>query len=127
MMAQLSKKKTLRDMETVCVISTGLLALYFIFKVNILLFVAFGLLLAGLLSHLFARLITKLWYKLAEMLGYISSRILMTVVYYLVLFPLAMLYRLFNKDPLSLKKRPGQSLFNEREHVYTAKDFEHPW
>ncbi len=126
-MSKLSKKKTLRDMETVCVISTGLIALYLIFKINVLLPVAFGLLLAGLFSGLFARLLTILWYKLSEMLGYISSRILFTVVYFIILFPLAMLYRLFNKNPLSLKNKPGKSLFIERNYVYNAEDFENPW
>ncbi len=120
-------KKSVKDVETIAIISAGLIIFYFIFDVQPLLPVALGVLIAGLISGLFARLVTKLWYKLAALLGFISSRILLTVVYFVVLFPLALLYRLFNKDPLKLKKDSSCSLFLERNHDFTAEELENPW
>ncbi len=126
-MAEQAKKKTVKDIETIGVISAGFIVLYFVFKFNLFLYIALSLLVLGLASALFAKLLTKSWYKLAELLGFISSRILLSGVYFLILFPLAMLYRLFNKDPLLLKKNTDSSLYSERNHVYTAEELENPW
>ena len=69
------------------------------------------------------------WHKLAELLGYINSRILLTLIFFIFLVPVAFLSRIFSGNPLLLKKRPNadDSYFESRNHEYTSEDFENVW
>ena len=46
----------------------------------------------------------KIWMKFAEGLGWINSRIILTVVFYVLIMPMGLLMRLFGGDPM--KKKP---------------------
>lgn len=43
------------------------------------------------------------WMKFAEVLGYVNSRILLSVVYVLLIVPMGLLMRIIKKDPLQQK------------------------
>ena len=49
------------------------------------------------------------WMKFAEALGWVMTRVLLTVFYYLFLTPIALLMRLFGKRPLDLAWRDGRA------------------
>lgn len=110
-------------------ISTGFLALYFLFgRQEWLLYVALGVGALTLLLPALARWVSFGWFKLAEGLGYINSRILLSLVFFAFLFPIALLYRLSNRNPLALRHgRRATSLFTERNHTYSAKDLDNIW
>ena len=57
-----------------------------------------GLLLPGLLIP-----VEWLWMKLAGILGYVMTRLILTVTFYLVITPIGLLRQLFGNDPLNLK------------------------
>lgn len=66
-----------------------------------------------------------IWMQLAQLLGYINSRIFLSILFFLLLTPLALLRRLFqrkNKSPELLK-----SFFTERNHIFMKEDMEAPW
>jgi hypothetical protein len=44
-----------------------------------------------------------LWMKLAAALGYIMTRLILIIVYYLVVTSIGLLRQLFSKDPLEIK------------------------
>jgi hypothetical protein len=67
-----------------------------------------------------------LWYKLAELLSRIMNPLILGLLYYIFITPIALLFRLFGNDPLALKEQRG-SLFDHREHTYSKKDLENPW
>ena len=54
---------------------------------------------------------SAVWWKFAMVLGYINARILLTVIFALVLTPIALAWRIVGRDPLSRKRRawPGWS------------------
>ncbi len=60
------------------------------------------------------------WMRLAEGLGWINTRILLVVIFYLVVTPLGLLMRLFKRDPLDMARRdsywtePSASSYGER-------------
>ena len=54
------------------------------------------------------------------------STIIMTIVYYLILVPIAAIYKLSNKKMLDLKN-PGASMWQERNHNYQKEDLENVW
>lgn len=49
----------------------------------------------------------KYWMKMALALGFISSHVILALVYYLVLTPMGLLMRLLGKNPLVLRPDKG--------------------
>lgn len=66
------------------------------------------------------------WYKIAEILSRIVNPIVLGLLYFLFITPIALLFRLFGNDPLSLKNNRG-SIFDFHEKTFKKKDLEHPW
>jgi hypothetical protein len=113
--------------KTILVIVTGLLAIGWIFDVPVLEKIALVIGVISILIPPAARAIEWIWMKLALGLGWINSRILLSLIYFVFLMPLAWLSRLFTKDPLALKKEKRSTLFVTRDHLYTGKDLENIW
>lgn len=113
--------------ETALVIVSGLLVFWFIYEIKILLYIALVIGLIGAFVPSVSKLINWAWYKLAEGMGWIMSKVILSVVFFIFLFPIALLSRIFGKrDPLNLK-RPSDSTWVERNHGYTGKDLENMW
>ena len=114
------------------VISTAFLVLYLygILKhgesKEVFIYLACGIGLSGIIIKPLGRLIAWAWYKLAELLSLVMSKVIMTAVYVLILVPIASLYKLTNKDKLRLK-RNNKSRWIIREHKYTADDLKNIW
>jgi len=114
--------------ETVLVIVTGLIAVYFLTGRT-------GFLTAGLIVGLLGTFSTFIrakihwaWMKLAEVMGSIMSPLILGIVFFVFLFPLAILSRVFRKkDELNLKGGNTDSFFVERNHEYGPKDIVNPW
>ena len=66
------------------------------------------------------------WFKLGHVLGWINTRILLSIIFYLFLFPISILYRLTNKNSLQRKNVKG-SIFENRDHLYKKEDLENIW
>jgi len=109
--------------ETILAISGGLVVFYLIYKVTILLFIALGFIAVGLLSSFLSSKIAWLWSGFSKILGYVSSRIILSIVYFIVLTPLALLRK------ISGRKKPVSNFSNFliREHVFSKSDFEKPF
>lgn len=113
--------------KTILVIVTGLLVIAWIFDLPLLGKIAVVI---GAISIFFpaaARGIEWVWFKIALGLGWVNSRILLSVIYFVFLLPIAWLSRLFTKDPLALRKNKRATLFVTRDHQYTGKDLEDIW
>jgi len=110
-------------------ISTGLLVLYvFVFPNRYLLYTGTAVGVITLVWPGLAQWISWGWYKLAEGLGYVNSRILLTIVFFGLLLPVALLYRFFNRNVFALRSgRTDKSLYHERNHRYAASDLENVW
>ncbi len=118
--------------EALLVISTAFLVIYLygIFKhgesKEVFIYLACGTGLIGIFIRPLGKLIARGWYKLAELLSYVMSKVIMAAVYIFVLVPVATLYRLTKKDKLRLRKGPETKWIN-REHQYTADDLKNIW
>ena len=111
------------------VIVTGLVVIYFIFKARYpwLLYAAAVIGILSIAIPSVGNLIVKGWYKLAEIMGAINGRILLSIIFFFILFPIAVLSRMGRKNPLGLKSDNKDSAFTERNHLYTAKDLAQVW
>ena len=79
---------------------------------------------ACIFSGFVERWLVLLWLKLAEGIGWFTSKILLSLIFYIFLMPMALLKRLFTGDSLQLKKKQGPSMFETRNHTYRKKDLE---
>jgi Saxitoxin biosynthesis operon protein SxtJ len=109
------------------VIVTGLVVLYFTFKSPYFLYAAGIIGVLCIAIPVVGDFIVKIWYKIAEGLGWVNSRILLSIVFYLFLWPIATLYKLTAKNPMQLKRSSEKSVYYERNHQYNQKDLEQIW
>lgn len=82
--------------------------------------------LAHVLSPTLGSYIVKGWNMVGFVLGWINTRILLSLVFYIVVFPISLIYRMTNKNSLQ-RKRVSGSIFRTRNHSYTKKDLENIW
>jgi len=75
------------------------------------------------------RPIAVVWSGLSDLLGKIVSKILLAIIFFGVVTPIAVLRRLFGKDSLKLRAfKTGQgSVMLERNHVFVSTDLEKPY
>lgn len=128
-----TRKPQFEPIKTVLTITVGFLMVYLVIwkrtgvQHEWLLYVAEFVGLAGFLSGFVADKINWLWTKLTWVLSMIVPNILMSLVFYLVLFPFALFSRLIGKkDPLQLKDSTD-SVFRTSEKQFDRKSFENPW
>ena len=118
--------------EALLVLSTAFLVLYLFGFIRhgeakeVFLYLACGIGLTGIFIRPLGKLIARGWYKLADLLSIVMSKLLMTVVFLFILVPVATLYRLTKKDKLQLK-RSSKTKWIAREHQYTADDLKNIW
>jgi hypothetical protein len=113
--------------KTVLTISVGFLIVFAATQMKWALTTAIVVGLAGVFSEFLAAKIEWLWMQLATVLSKIVPNILLSVVFYVFLFPIALLSRLFgSKDPLVLKN-PEKTVFKEHNKEFTKASFEVPW
>ena len=104
----------------------GLLVLHLWLRQTIWLYVAIGITISGALSPMLARWISLTWRKLTRLLGMVNSQVLLTLVYFLILTPLAGLHRLRRRDPLFLKHH-ADSYFQVLDQRFEGQDLEEMW
>ena len=75
------------------------------------------------------RPLAVLWFGLSHLLSRVMSRVILTVLFFLIVTPIALIRRLMGADALQLKKwKQGQgSVFVVREGVIQGKDMETPY
>lgn len=86
--------------------------------------VGFILLCGGLLAPSALRVPNRLWWRFAGVLGWINSRILLTLFFFLVLTPTGLLMRLFGRSPLRTV-RPDTNWSGYDDRRRDAKHYEH--
>lgn len=116
-----------QDRTSQLVIVTGFMALSYLFNIPVLGQLALVLGFIFLISDFLSKGILWLWWKLAHILGWINTRILLSVVFYVILLPMALLSRIFTRDPLKIKWKKHDSTFTVRDHLYIPGDLENPW
>ncbi|MBI5519001.1 MAG: hypothetical protein HY916_02955 [Desulfovibrio sp.] len=72
---------------------------------------------------------SRLWFGLSAVLGTVMSKVILTLVYYLVLTPVGLLRRAMGKDSLRLKtfKKGTESVFHTRTGPFTPADLKTPF
>lgn len=92
----------------------------------ILLYVAMGLAFLSAFWPWASLWIHKVWMKFGELIGAVVSRVLLSLIFYVLLTPLAALNKIFTKNPHFVK---GQrtSFYTVRDKHYERKDLGTTW
>ena len=122
----MNQELKIKNLETCLIlVIAGIVA--FLFKPEILLlYLAIALGLIGLFVPVLANIIRWTWYKIAELIGAITSRVMLGLIFFLFLTPIAILYRLFKKDQMK-QNTQRKTYWVSRDHRYSPKDLENPW
>ena len=75
------------------------------------------------------RPLAVLWFGLSHLLGSVMSRVILTVIFFLVVTPIGLIRRMMGADALQLKKwKQGRdSVFVVREGPVQGKDLANPY
>ena len=114
-------------LKALLVIVTGLVILFFIFKNKNFLYAAALVGVLSLAIPVAGDGIIWLWFKIAEGLGWFNSRILLSVIFFIFLYPISLLVKMFSKNLMMLKKENRKSVYTERNHKYLKEDLENTW
>ena len=73
--------------------------------------------------------LAAVWFGFSKLLGTILSKIILSVVFFLVVTPVATIRRLMHKDSLRLRefKKSNDSVMDKRNHTFGPMDIEKPF
>ena len=118
----------LNALESLLPLVLLLLILHLWLAVPGLLFAAVALLGVMLFVKPLAGFMATYWLRVLEAVGGFNARVILTVIYFLLLTPIALLFRVFNKNPLRLKaERNSISYYHEHDRQYVGSDLEKMW
>jgi len=120
------KKNTPNPTQTILTIVIGLILSYLITDIKFLIYLSFTLGAIGLFSTYLSKIVDYLWIKLAWILSLIVPNILLGIIFYLILFPIALISKIFNKDTLKIKKQK-KSIYKEINKTFVREDLKNPW
>lgn len=121
------RKSREKPLETMVVLALASLIAFQFFEFRWGLHLAGFLLFIGFFVPSVAIPISKGWISLGHIIGAVVGRVLMLVIFYLILTPLAFGYRLFKKEALMKTDKERESYFVTRNHKYVKEDLLRPW
>ena len=114
-------------LKTILIICVGFTVIGVLADKSWALYVAIGVGGAGSLIPWIAEKVEWFWFGIAKVLGFIVPNILLSLVFYIVLFPMSALNKIFKKtDALKLKDK-YDSMYVDVEEEFTKEGFERPF
>lgn len=108
--------------KTVLTIVLGFLILGYFSHSKILQYSGFTIGVLAVSSSFLCNIIVLSWEKLGFVLGWINTRVLLSLIYFVILVPLAFFKKLFSK-----KEQEMKSQYITRNITYVANDFVNKW
>ncbi len=119
--------KTHKPERSVFTIAIALVVLYFIFQKEWFFNLGLVLALIGISSDYLNRIIDLVWMKFAKILNFVMPKIILSTLFYFILFPISVLSRLFSKkDPMMLQNK-HTSTFRENNKIFQKESFGKMW
>ena len=102
---------------------------YQVWKLEIFIILAIIFLVVTMTYPLIFQPFARFWFALSIALGTVVSKIILTVLFFVIVLPIGLIRRALGKDAMQMKswKKGKESVFRTRQHQFTAKDLEHPY
>ena len=96
---------------------------------NYLIPFAIGLLALTMIRPQLFRPVAVVWFGLSHVLGIVTSRIVLTIIFFVVVTPIGLVRRLLGTDTLNLRsfKKGHESVMEKRNHTLCAHDLVKPY
>ena len=82
------------------------------------LYLGISLIIIGLINPLLLKYPYKIWNKFGYILGWINSRIILTLLFFAVLLPISLFMKITGYDPLKRKERKANFSYRENKVGY---------
>jgi hypothetical protein len=117
-----------KNLETMSVLAAAALVFGLVLKIQALFYISLAFLVVGIFIKGLAGWIARGWLAFAHVLGSVNSKIILALIFFLFLTPLAFIYRLFHGDFMHIRRDAGKTTYYmPRDHLYSAKDVENLW
>jgi len=125
-MSQISEKQSV---ETGIVFSLIAIIIGYYAHENAFYLVAVSFLLVSLLIPVLLKPLAFVWFGLSKALGWVTSRILLFIIFYSVVTPMGLIRKLLGKDSLQLHQfgKGKSSAYTDRQHEFSASDLDYPF
>ena len=102
---------------------------YQVWKLEILILSAIIFLVVAMTYPPIFKPFARFWFALSTALGTVVSKIILSVLFFVIVMPIGLLRRVLGKDSMRIKdwKKGKESVFRLRDHRFAAKDLEHPY
>ena len=102
---------------------------YQVWKLESLILLAIIFLVVAMTYPLIFQPFARFWFWLSTALGTVVSKIILSVLFFVIVLPIGLVRRVLGKDSMRIKswKKGKESVFRTRDHRFTANDLEHPY
>ena len=90
-------------------------------------YVAIALVAWGLLAPLSLRFPYRLWMRLGHALGWVNTRLLLGIIFYLMITPMGLVMRLFGWDPMRRRLDAAAKTYKVESRPLSRNDMETPY
>ena len=106
-----------------------LLIIEFIKRPHLLTIVAMGVLVLTMTWPALFKPLARIWFGFSHILGNVVSRVLLTVVFFVIVTPVGLIRQASGADPMksTMWKKNMDSVLIDRNHLFTKKDIEKPY
>ncbi len=122
------KHSDYKTLETNVVIVLALQVFWFLFHFKVAYYLSIGILITAVSSKKYSGIIAESWLKLTRIIGGFNTKIILFAVFYMLVVPLAYLYRMASGDFLDMADSGDKTtLWHDRNHCYEAQDMVNLW
>ncbi len=91
--------------------------------------IAIPVLIINMIFPMFYYLFAIIWLGFSQLLGSVVSKIILTIIYFIILLPIGIIRRLLGKDSLQLSefKKGTGTVMKSRDYNYSSNDIEKPY
>ncbi|MBU0751003.1 MAG: sxtJ [Gammaproteobacteria bacterium] len=90
-------------------------------------YVAIALVAGGLLAPLSLRIPYRLWMRLGHALGWVNTRLLLGIIFYLMITPMGLVMRLFGWDPMRRRLDAAAKTYKVKSRPLSRNEMETPY
>ena len=112
--------------KTILVLTLVSLIIYLFTKYNWAIYISIFLASIGVFSPSLTKMVDSLWMKLAWILSLIIPKIILGIIFYLILTPIAFMAKFFREDELLLHNK-SDSCFRDVNKTFSPEDLTKPW
>lgn len=121
----MKKDSSQKTLETLSVLALFFLILFTFFKISWAVYVSIFLLALSLFENPLSEFISASWLNFSKILGKISNFIILCMVFYALITPLALIWRLFNKKEFRhFLSNKNTSVFEDVDRDFSQNYFE---